>query len=480
MNKPEDIKKLKHLLWRFGFGPGAKSWSKWTTLPHDAWWTRLKNDATPAPETFDVADNAVKGLLMGVGELGRMSKRDLNTEQKKQVRRESRDNLQSLNLLWLEEMTHSKAQLREKIALFWHGHFASRNINILYQQQLLDIIRKNALGSFRTLLFEVSKSAAMLAFLNNQQNKKAHPNENFAREVMELFTLGRGNYTETDIKEAARAFTGWNFKLDGSYAFRRWDHDTGQKTVLGKSGNLDGDDVLNTLLEKRQAAYFIAGKMYKFIVNEAHIPPDRVRWLGDRFYDSNYNIMKLLDDIATSDWFYDDENIGVKIKSPVELWVGIRRQLPMNLLAPDVQLVLQKALGQVLFYPPNVAGWPGGRTWIDNSSLMLRLRIPELLYANQELDVNTKADDDQMMGEAAKGPFRKFAADIDWQSVMPLFPEKDHDSHLAEQIAEQLWQTPLKTLPFEVLDKNVDRSSREAQVKTTIIQLMATPEYQLC
>src|SRR5204863_9435969 len=143
------------------------------------------------------------------------------------------------------------------MAFFWHGHFACRNLNVFYQQGLLDIIRRNALGSFRDMLHEVSKSAAMLNFLNNQQNKKDHPNENFAREVMELFTLGRGNYTENDIKEAARAFTGWGATIGGEFAFRKFQHDDGQKNVLGKTGRFDGDDVLSILLEHRQTASFI-------------------------------------------------------------------------------------------------------------------------------------------------------------------------------------------------------------------------------
>src|SRR4030095_7613275 len=142
-------------------------------------------------------------------------------------------------------MVNSRAQLREKMAFFWHGHFACRNLNVFYQQALLDVIRRNALGSFRDMLHEVSKSAAMLNFLNNQQNRKDHPNENFAREVMELFTLGRGNYTEHDIKEAARAFTGWSATLKGEFVFRKFNHDFGTKTVLGKSGDLTGEDVLD-------------------------------------------------------------------------------------------------------------------------------------------------------------------------------------------------------------------------------------------
>jgi uncharacterized protein (DUF1800 family) len=408
-----------------------------------------------------------------------MERRDLDKEEKKQLRKQSREDLQSLNLLWLEEMTHSKAQLREKMALFWHGHFASRNINILYQQQLLAVVREHALGNFRDLLREVSKSAAMLSFLNNQQNKKKHPNENFAREVMELFTLGRGHYTETDVKEAARAFTGWSHRLDGSFVFRKWDHDDGDKTILGKTGAFQGDEVLDILLGKRQTARFIARKLYKFLVNDTIIPDERIVWLGDRFYEADYSIMRLLNDIVQSDWFYAPENTGVKIKSPVELWVGIRRVLPLELADPESQLLLQKALGQVLFFPPNVAGWPGGRNWIDSSSLMLRLRIPQLLYANQDLDVQAKSDDDQQMGETGKTRMRRLAAVIDWQPVMDLF-KRTPDRELPEKLAGYLWQTPLKTLPTTVLSQHTEHTSRDALLQSTLVQLMATPEYQVC
>ena len=473
------INKLNHLLWRLGFGPRIKSWEKWMELPPESWWPKLKDESSPAPQHFDVASSAVNGLLMGVGDLGKMERRSLDKDQKKQIRKESREDLQNLNLLWLEEMTHSKAQLREKMAFFRHGHFASRNINILYQQQLLAVVRDGALGNFRDLLRDVSKSAAMLAFLNNQQNKKKYPNENFAREVMELFTLGRGNYTEDDVKEAARAFTGWGFKLNGDFVFRKWDHDADDKTLLGKTGNLDGDDVLEILLGKRQTAYFIARKLYKFLVNESVVPPERITWLGDRFYDSGYEIMRLLNDIVQSDWFYAPENVGAKIKSPVELWVGLRRALPMELADPESQWLLQKALGQVLFYPPNVAGWPGGRNWIDSSSLMLRLRIPQLLYANQDIDVRTKSDDDQQMGQGANRRMQRFASIIDWQPALDLFG-KTPENELIPRIADFLWQAPMKTLPLDVLQKNTDHSSREAFVQSTTIQLMATPEYQIC
>ena len=472
------MNKLNHLLCRLGFGPRTKSWEKWMALPPESWWPKLKDESAPSPQHFDVASSAVNGLLMGVGEIGKMERRDLSKDEKKQLKTQSREDLQNLNLLWLEEMTHSKAQLREKMAFFWHGHFASRNVNILYQQQLLAIVRGHALGNFRDLLREVSKSAAMLAFLNNQQNKKKHPNENFAREVMELFTIGRGHYSEEDVKEAARAFTGWGFRLNGEFAFRKWDHDADSKTLLGKTGNFDGDDVLDILLEKRQTAYFITRKLYKFLVNETNIPAERITWLGDRLYDSGYEIMRLLNDIVQSDWFYDPENVGSKIKSPVELWVGIRRVLPLELADPEAQLLLQKALGQVLFYPPNVAGWPGGRNWIDSSSLMLRMRIPQLLYANQDFDVRTKADDDQQMGQGRKGQQQRFSATIDWQPVLDLFG-KTPENEIILQLAAFLWQASTKTLPLNVIQKNVNQSSRETFIQSAMIQLMASPEFQL-
>lgn len=473
--------KLQHLLWRTGFGPSSADWRTWERRAEQTWWSTIKAFSDTPAQYYDVADSAVKGLLMGVNEIGKMENDQLDKEQKKRLRKQSRDDLRSLNLRWLEEMTNGRAQLREKMALFWHGHFASRNINILYQQQLLDIVRRHALGNFRDLLRAVSKSAAILAFLNNQQNKKEHPNENFAREVMELFTLGRGNYTETDIKEAARAFTGWGFKISGEFVFRERDHDTGEKMVLGKTGRFDGDAVIDILLEQRQTARFIARKLYRFLVNDEKTPEDRIAQLGDRFYDRNYNIISLLDEIVGSDWFYDPENVGTKIKSPVALWVGLRRALPFAPREPQAQILVQNALGQTLFYPPNVAGWPGGRAWIDASSLMTRLRLPQLVAWQGDFQVNTKDDDDQNMGEGdgLRTRQQRLAADVDWAPVLELFAKTPEDQ-LITQVARYLWQLPEARPPLGVLEKHTDRNSRENLIKTTFIQLLSTPEYQLC
>ena len=287
--------------------------------------------------------------MAGIREEG-VKKKELDKDEKKNIQQQQRQAIRSLNLMWLNEMVESKQQLREKMAFFWHGHFASRNLNVFYQQQMLDVIRTNALGNFRDLLHGVSKSAAMLNFLNAQQNRKDHPNENFAREVMELFTLGRGNYTEHDVKEAARAFTGWGANVHGEFIFRKGAHDFGSKTVLGKTGDLTGEDVLDHLLDQRQTAKYISQKIYRFFVNDK-VDAKKVEWLSDRFYKSGYEISKLLEDIFTSEWFFDEKNIGVLIKSPIELIAGMRRVLPMELENEEAQLIIQRLLGQMLFYP---------------------------------------------------------------------------------------------------------------------------------
>jgi uncharacterized protein (DUF1800 family) len=347
------------------------------------------------------------------------------------------------------------------------------------------------------MLKEVSRSAAMLNFLNNQQNKKNHPNENFAREVMELFTLGRGNYSENDIKEAARAFTGWAANVKGEFVFRKFQHDFGSKTVLGRTGNFDGGEVLDILLEEKQTAKYVTQKIYRFFVSEK---PDaaKIEWLSDRFYRNNYDIAALMEDIFTSDWFYDEKNMAALIKSPVELLVGIQRMLPMKLENEEALMVLQRILGQLLFYPPNVAGWPGGKAWIDSSSLMMRLRIPKLINDVDEMNVSPKDDDDTMMGmkdgegqtkgnksggKQSGGGYagmrrQTINANIDWKLYVRHYESIPREK-LAETVAGILLQT--KTgVGADLIKQYSDQSGRENFIKTATIQIMSTPEYQLC
>lgn len=477
--------KNQHLLWRSAFGPMAENAASLDDLSQKKLWELLVKTSSKKPEKIVVAQNLVDGLVNGVQDLA-MQNEVSKAEAGRKRRQQSREEIKNLNLIWLDEMINSEAQLREKMSLFWHGHFACRVINSFFQQDLLHIIRTNALGNFGMMLKEVSKSPSMLQFLNNQQNRKKSPNENFAREVMELFTMGRGNYSEKDIKEAARAFTGWGYNLDGEFVFRKQFHDEGSKTFLGRTGNYTGDDILDILLEQPQTAVYITQKVYKYFVNEK-VNDKNLQWLSQRFFDNHYDIKKLLEDIYTSDWFYAEKNIGNKIKSPIELLVGIRRMLPLELDNDQSQLLFQKVLGQILFYPPNVAGWPGGRSWIDSSTLMVRLQIPQVLAAKESLTIRAKNDDDVNMGQVMEQQMRinknkmytskGASANIDWTPVLKIF-EKTKREGLAQKISDTMLQSQSR-INTTVLQKYLANDSRENFVKSAIIQLMTTPEYQL-
>ncbi len=483
--------KNQHLMWRAGFGPAVEQLADLSKYTPKQFFRALVKASDKKPEYVNVADDYLQGLYMGIEEVGRQQQRkELTADERKMVQQKNRDGIRNLNIFWLHEMVNSSSQLREKMAFFWHGHFACRNVNIFFQQGLLDVIRRNALGNFGTLLKEVSKNAAMLNFLNNQQNRKDHPNENFAREVMELFTLGRGNYTEHDVKEAARAFTGWSATIKGDYIFRKGQHDFGSKTVLGKTGNFDGGEVLDILLQQKETATFVTKKLYKFLVNE-QVDDAKVEWLADRFYKNEYDISKLLEDIFTSDWFYQEKNIGVKIKSPVELLAGIQRMLPMKFEREEALLLIQRSLGQLLFYPPNVAGWPGGKNWIDSSTLMMRMRIPQMLDEKDEFNIKPKDDDDQMMGRKDNNEDPKATAmkslsrlnkpiqvDIDWSLYTKNYESVPRESLLAN-ITGILLQAKSRVSP-DLIKQFSDQTGRENFIKTATLQIMSTPEYQLC
>jgi uncharacterized protein (DUF1800 family) len=337
---------------------------------------------------------------------------------------------------------------------------------------LNNIQREHALGNFRELVLAVSKSPAMLQFLNNQQNHKDHPNENFARELMELFTIGRGNYTEQDVKESARAFTGWGFDKEGAFKIRPFLHDDGQKTFLGKTGSLTGEDIINRLLEQKQTAYFISNKLYKYLVNEIPVPA-HVGAMADIFYQNNYEIKPLLEYVFTADWFYEDNNIGNMIKSPVEFIVGLNRQFYITYQRPEVMLEFQRTLGQILFYPPNVAGWPGGRNWIDSSSLMYRLEIPSIVLNGGLIDFAGKADPED---EAYLATVRnrqsiiitKVQAQPDWDKFLQGIPKNLSNTAIAQFILEP----KLGPVIQSAIEKSTD-------IKTLAIELVSTPEYQL-
>ncbi|HEY2347685.1 MAG TPA: DUF1800 domain-containing protein, partial [Puia sp.] len=383
------------MYWRAGFGPSADQMKELSRQKPEKIFHSLLKASEKRPDLLDVATPHLKEMVSQPMSFSKLQ--GLKPEEKQMFRKQSVQDISRLNIRWLDEMTTSEAQLLEKMSLFWHGHFATRTANILYDQALLNVIRENALGNFRELLMNVSKSAAMIQFLNNNQNRKSHPNENFARELMELFTIGRGNYTELDVRESARAFTGWSATLQGGFDFRPRQHDDGIKTFFGKTGNFSGEDILEILLAQKQTSVFITTKIYRFFVNDI-VDDEKITMLAKEFFESGYNIRALMISIFTSSWFYDQKNIGCQIKSPVLWLVGFRRQLPLEIQNQQVQIILERLLGQVLFSPPNVAGWPGGKHWIDRSSLMLRMEMPQIVFRSDLILSRPKDDDDVIMG----------------------------------------------------------------------------------
>ncbi|SKA08592.1 Uncharacterized conserved protein, DUF1800 family [Chitinophaga eiseniae] len=473
---------MQHLAWRAGFGETLPVISDWEKRRRKEIVNKVLNGPKHAElESVDVIN------ATDLPDYKRA--KDMTEEQRKTVRQMNTQGIKDLNVAWMNMMQKSEHPLREKMSLFWHGHFACRTQNVLFNQQLIGVIRENALGNFGDLLTAVSKSPAMLQFLNNQQNRKQRPNENFAREVMELFTMGRGHYAETDIKEAARAFTGWGFDGNGQFVFREKQHDDGVKNIFGKSGRYNGDDVLKLLLEQRQTATFITTKIFRYFVDDT--PDDTlIQSLSEKFYHSGYDIKTLMREIFMADWFYDSKYIGNRIKSPVELLVGIRRTIPMAFEQEETMLVFQRILGQVLFYPPNVAGWPGGRNWIDSSSLMFRLRVPQVILYSQVLNIRPKELTPEMgdggnykmtlqINDFLKRQFaKKVNARINWDPYVQGFKEVPREN-LADAIAGALLQQS-GNVRKNLLEKYADTSSREGYIKTVTIDVMSTPEYQLC
>ncbi len=371
---------VRHLLNRTGFSPPSAEVARYVGLSRAQAVAMLLDGArteavTPPPDWIDELPPA------------RALRQTWTPEQQRAEQQTRNQRYEALRAGWVHEMLVTPSPLTERMTLFWHNHFTSGQDKVPYPQTMAAqhrLLRRNALGRFDTLLHAVAKDPAMLQYLDGANNRKGRPNENFAREVMELFTLGEGHYTQRDVSEAARAYTGWSLDPDTlQYVWRPNLHDDGVKTVLGESGPFDGDQVLDILLARPEAARFISAKLWREFISDTP-DPARLDAIAARFRQSGYDIKVALSELLLSDAFWDDGNRGVLIKSPAEFVAGTVRLFDVSYGDPAPFVNTLRALGQNLFYPPNVKGWPGGASWINSTTLLARKQFVEQLFRATE------------------------------------------------------------------------------------------------
>lgn len=294
---------------------------------------------------------------------------------------------------WVEQMLTTQAPFVERMTLFWHNHFTSSiqktlQPSLLFRQNVL--FRRHAVGNFAELLHAIARDPAMLVYLDGYQNVKGQPNENFARELLELFTVGRGEYRETDIKAAAKAFTGWGIdNRTGKFIIRPDQHDSSPSSFMGRKGSFTGDEIIKILLDHPRTAERITEKFWRAFINTR---PDYqlIKTWGAKFKQSGYNVKVLLRTLLNSEAFWLRYNRGTLVKSPVELVVGTLRTLPYPRESTEEILHTCRLLGQEVFDPPNVKGWAGGEHWINTQTLPVRNAFLAHLSRNS-LDGHTKA-----------------------------------------------------------------------------------------
>uniref|UniRef100_UPI0040480482 DUF1800 domain-containing protein n=1 Tax=Mariniflexile sp. TaxID=1979402 RepID=UPI0040480482 len=458
---------IQHLYLRAGFGIG---YDKLHLL-------KSKSNSEILSELFSEAKN-IQPIKLDLSEMESLIKENYKDAKLKMdkkttmaLQKMNREKIQELNYAWIDRLKNPSSVLNEKMTLFWANVFVCRDNSVYHIQHYNNTLRTYALGNFKAFVKAIAKEASMSKYLNNRQNVKESPNENFARELMELFTLGIGNYSEQDIKESARAFTGWSFKFNGDFFLRNNKHDYGEKTFMGKTGNFDGDAIIDIILEQKQCARFICAKIYRYFVNPT-INERHLEDITNVFY-KDYDIKNLMHYVFNSKWFYDDENIGVKIKSPIELLVGIQQIVPVEFQKPKQLLYLQKLMGQILLNPPNVAGWKGDKNWIDSNTLMFRLKLPSILLNNAVINLEEKGEFEDSFEDYYK---------IQKKKDTYIKTTKSWDAF--ETQYGKLSPEELKTfLIVSVIDEDTDAflsNLKIANNRDFCVQLMSIPEYQLC
>ena len=278
---------------------------------------------------------------------------------------------------WLYRMLHGGHPLKEKLTLFWHNHFATSNAKVQnagYMVGQYELMHRHALGNFAELLQEMSKDPAMMVWLDTVQSKKGQPNENYARELMELFSLGIGNYTEKDIREAARAFTGWEIR-NGKFHNNTAQFDSTEKTVLAKKGNWKGEDIVRICLDQPACPRFIVRKLYRYLISESDTPSAELIDVPVKQFANGYDFGKLVETMLRSNLFFSEQAYRARIKSPVDYVLGMARALEARMGTQNGAVNLTTSLenlGQNVFHPPSVKGWDGGQTWLNGQTLLFR------------------------------------------------------------------------------------------------------------
>lgn len=379
--------------------------------------------------------------------------------------------LGDLKRWWLYRMMFTRRPLEEKLCLFWHGHFATSNAGkvnnpyLMYQQN--QRLRELGMGRFENLLLAVSKDPAMIIWLDNKDNRKGKPNENYAREIMELFTLGIGNYSENDIKEAARAFTGWT--APNGFYFNKKQHDFGEKSFLSEKGKFDGTDIVRILAARKETASFLARKLIKFFCMDKPEDAFVERVQNAYLKNSEQNIKAMLKEIFSSNEFKSEKSYHAKVKSPAEFVVGTMKALQVTKLDADLPSVMAR-MGQNLFEPPSVKGWDGGMSWIATDTLMERFNFAHRI-SMQKFDTKEGYINPEVLAS-------QFSA-ASMSDMVDYFLSRLVDKDLPHGARRKLVEYALMGKDGAKLSGVPDPKTLDMKIRGLIHLIMTLPSYQL-
>lgn len=457
----------RHLLVRTGYAASPSDIRQLLPLHREQAVARLLNRTRTAPAVTPPGWSARPAPFKKI--------RSLPKAERQKEMKIWRQRQADLKVWWLREMVETDSPLTERMTLFWHNHFTSelrkvRAPMLMYRQNAL--FRRHAVGNFGELLHLVTVDPAMLIYLDGRSSRKDSPNENFARELLELFTLGEGHYTEQDIKQAARAFTGWTVDDRGEAVFRPQRHDPGEKVLFGQRGRFEGHDVVRLLLTQARTAEHIVEKLWRAFISGTPRRRD-VQRLAATFRRANHDIKPLMQALLTSDAFWDRDNRGVLIKSPVALFVGALRQFGVGVgggaKGSGMRLIrASRRLGQDLLDPPSVKGWDGGTDWITADSLVSRQDFLSLLFRAREMDSRKAGKNRKKTGGTPMMRQRLAGADLArWVDQLP----RD-------------WRRPeamtLLLLPIAPVDDPMqDPGLRAGPPADLVRHLLRDPAYQL-